>query len=156
MGSNWHMPPSLASFLSMPFLTSSSPIWRNTLEPHIAIAGANTSPYQPTTGTLATSMVTQLIIEGSWLKFNVKSLESQLLSTLLPCELISKLSTFLKLRRLILKTTKSSLLTLDDISLEHEDILGIIHTAFTDSDTRRILTEGIKKLFISFKMQQAK
>ena len=95
-------------------------------------------------------------IYGSWIKYNPKSLEAQLLSTLLPCGSIPKLSTFLRLRKLTLKTSTKNNPMLDDISLQHEDIIGIIHSMHADPDSRKLLTNGIKNLFMSYKMQQAK
>jgi hypothetical protein len=57
-----------------------------------------------------------------------KSLECQLLATLLNQTHTSKLSEFLKLRKYTMKVGGGSML--DDISLYHEDVIGILHNVY--------------------------
>ena len=58
-----------------------------------------------------------LIFVGSWLSYNNKSLECKLISTLLPCTIVSKINMFLKLRKFVMKTCPDSNKCLDDIHL---------------------------------------
>ena len=68
----------------------------------------------------------------------------------------SKINTFLKLRKLVLKLKPESNKNLDIIQLQHEDIIGIVHTAYKYPETKKKITDGVKNLFISYHMQQAK
>jgi hypothetical protein len=83
-------------------------------------------------------------------------MEAKLMSMLLSTNSTSKLSLFLKIRKLILKINKKEGNCLDNILLEHSDIIGILHSAFSSAEIRKKLADGIKALFISFKMVQAK
>lgn len=74
----------------------------------------------------------------------------------LPLSSISKLKTFLKLRKEALKTSNKITRTLDDILLQHEDVICILHNVYPSVESRKTISEGIKSLFISYKMQQAK
>ena len=45
---------------------------------------------------------------------------------------------------------------LDEILLQHEDVIGIVHHSYSSTQTKKKIINGIKKLFISFKISQAK
>lgn len=75
-------------------------------------------------------MVCVCFIVASWLAYNVKSLESKLLSMLLMTNDVGKIDMFLKLRKFVLKTRTESNICLDDVHLEHSDIIGILHSVY--------------------------
>jgi hypothetical protein len=37
-----------------------------------------------------------------------------------------------------------------------QDIVGILHGAFMSNETRKMVLEGVKRLFMSYRVQQAK
>lgn len=93
-------------------------------------------------------------IYASWLKYNHKSLELHLLATLVYVPLKTKLALFVKLKRECLRLSTKKYL--DEIILQHQDIIGIVHNVYHNQQDRRQISEGIKQLFISFKVTEAK
>ena len=77
-----------------------------------------------------------------------------MLGGLLACEDATKLQTFLKLRKNVIKVGSKKML--DEITLQHEDVVGIVHSVYTNPEDKKTLMNGIKKLFISYKMTEAK
>ena len=61
------------------------------------------------------------------------------------------------MRKYIIKSSQNiTHIIPDEVALSHEDIIVIIHSCFTDKEIRKMLTDGIKGLFISYKIQNAK
>jgi hypothetical protein len=68
----------------------------------------------------------------------------------------NKIKMYLKARRLIINTTKTNREMIDEVLLSLEDTIAIIFKLFESESIRKAIVSGVKNIFLSFKIVEAK
>jgi hypothetical protein len=63
----------------------------------------------------------------------------------------NKLRLYLKTRKYILQTAAENAM-LEEVLLDLQDSIAIIHRLFTNEEIRKALIQGIKNIFLAFKI----
>lgn len=82
---------------------------------------------------------------------SVTSLECNLLQSLLVVNNKNNLKLYLKARKFIIQTTSNSTM-LDEILLNVQDAISVIHKLYQNEHIRKALVQGIKNIFMAFKL----
>jgi hypothetical protein len=75
-----------------------------------------------------------------------------LLQSLLYVENHGKIKLYLKARRLLTTTSKKTSPMIDEILLKIEDCIALVYKLFEGNDVRKVITNGIKNIFLAFKV----